>query len=221
MPVLGGVGRGAPRRRRAWSPARTGGARLGGARAGLAPAVLPRCGRELGLRRARRARPRRRAARSCDELVRRADDAGIWTIQAGILAGNDASVALHARRCGFRIVGTSRADRDEARRRGATSCCMERRSRARRAQSSSRSASSAAQRGVARACSSCACGSSFRFLPHSGQRPAQSGAAEDLVRQRERDRVARPRRDVEVVARRRTASSAPRPRATRPGTRAP
>ena len=39
------------------------------------------------------------------ELVRRADDAGIWTIQAGILAGNAPSVALHSS-CGFRIVGT-------------------------------------------------------------------------------------------------------------------
>ena len=29
----------------------------------------------------------------------------MWTIQAGILAGNDASIALHER-CGFRIVGT-------------------------------------------------------------------------------------------------------------------
>ena len=38
------------------------------------------------------------------ELVRRADAAGVWTIQAGILAGNDASIALHAA-CGFRIVG--------------------------------------------------------------------------------------------------------------------
>jgi len=39
------------------------------------------------------------------ELVRRADDAGLWTIQAGIFAGNDASIALHAA-CGFRVVGT-------------------------------------------------------------------------------------------------------------------
>jgi len=39
------------------------------------------------------------------ELVRQADEAGIWTIQAGILSGNDASVALHAA-CGFRVVGT-------------------------------------------------------------------------------------------------------------------
>jgi phosphinothricin acetyltransferase len=38
------------------------------------------------------------------ELCLRADAAGIWTIQAGILAGNDASVALHTA-CGFRIVG--------------------------------------------------------------------------------------------------------------------
>jgi phosphinothricin acetyltransferase len=39
------------------------------------------------------------------ELVAQADGLGVWTIQAGILAGNDASVALHER-CGFRIVGT-------------------------------------------------------------------------------------------------------------------
>jgi phosphinothricin acetyltransferase len=39
------------------------------------------------------------------ELIARADRLGIWTIQAGILAGNDASVALHER-CGFRVVGT-------------------------------------------------------------------------------------------------------------------
>jgi L-amino acid N-acyltransferase YncA len=38
------------------------------------------------------------------ELVEQADRAGVWTIQAGILAGNDASVSLHER-CGFRIVG--------------------------------------------------------------------------------------------------------------------
>jgi L-amino acid N-acyltransferase YncA len=40
-----------------------------------------------------------------EELVRRADEVGVWTIQAGILAGNGASVALHER-CGFRVVGT-------------------------------------------------------------------------------------------------------------------
>jgi L-amino acid N-acyltransferase YncA len=40
-----------------------------------------------------------------EELVRGADAAGIWTIQAGILDGNGASVALHER-CGFRLVGT-------------------------------------------------------------------------------------------------------------------
>jgi L-amino acid N-acyltransferase YncA len=38
-------------------------------------------------------------------LVTQADGLGVWTIQAGILAGNDASVALHER-CGFRVVGT-------------------------------------------------------------------------------------------------------------------
>lgn len=40
-----------------------------------------------------------------DELVRRADAAGIWTIEARVLAGNDASIALHTA-CGFRVVGT-------------------------------------------------------------------------------------------------------------------
>jgi L-amino acid N-acyltransferase YncA len=39
------------------------------------------------------------------ELVRRAEDAGIWTIQAGCFAENRASIALHES-CGFRVVGT-------------------------------------------------------------------------------------------------------------------
>ena len=39
-----------------------------------------------------------------EELCRHADGAHIWTIQASILAANEASVALHER-CGFRIVG--------------------------------------------------------------------------------------------------------------------
>ena len=38
-------------------------------------------------------------------LVSHADEVGVWTIQAGIIAGNDASVALHAG-CGFRVIGT-------------------------------------------------------------------------------------------------------------------
>jgi phosphinothricin acetyltransferase len=40
-----------------------------------------------------------------EELVRLSEDEGIWTIQAGIMEGNEASVALHAS-CGFRLVGT-------------------------------------------------------------------------------------------------------------------
>ncbi len=40
-----------------------------------------------------------------EELVRRADEAGVWTIQAGIFVENQASIALHGS-CGFRIVGT-------------------------------------------------------------------------------------------------------------------
>jgi len=39
------------------------------------------------------------------ELVRRAEDEGIWTIQAGCFADNRASIALHET-CGFRVVGT-------------------------------------------------------------------------------------------------------------------
>ena len=38
------------------------------------------------------------------ELLHQADELGLWTIQAGILAGNEASIALHAA-CGFRVVG--------------------------------------------------------------------------------------------------------------------
>ena len=40
-----------------------------------------------------------------EELVRRADKDGMWTIQAGIFPENEASIALHER-CGFRVVGT-------------------------------------------------------------------------------------------------------------------
>jgi L-amino acid N-acyltransferase YncA len=54
---------------------------------------------------ARAARGRGAGAALLEELVRRAEAEGIWTIQAGILAGNEASVALHER-CGFRVVGT-------------------------------------------------------------------------------------------------------------------
>jgi L-amino acid N-acyltransferase YncA len=39
-----------------------------------------------------------------ERLVRDADAAGIWTLQAGIFPENAASIALHER-CGFRIVG--------------------------------------------------------------------------------------------------------------------
>jgi phosphinothricin acetyltransferase len=54
---------------------------------------------------ARSARGRGVGRALLEELVRRADEVGVWTIQAGILAGNGASVALHER-CGFRVVGT-------------------------------------------------------------------------------------------------------------------
>jgi L-amino acid N-acyltransferase YncA len=38
-------------------------------------------------------------------LVASAEEAGIWTLQAGVFPENEASLALH-RRCGFRVVGT-------------------------------------------------------------------------------------------------------------------
>jgi phosphinothricin acetyltransferase len=38
------------------------------------------------------------------ELIRRAESAGIWTVQAGIFPENAASIALH-HACGFRTVG--------------------------------------------------------------------------------------------------------------------
>jgi L-amino acid N-acyltransferase YncA len=39
-----------------------------------------------------------------EALIVRAEDAGIWTIQAGIFPENTGSLALHER-CGFRVVG--------------------------------------------------------------------------------------------------------------------
>jgi L-amino acid N-acyltransferase YncA len=39
-----------------------------------------------------------------EALIARAEDAGIWTIQAGIFPENAASIALHEK-CGFRVVG--------------------------------------------------------------------------------------------------------------------
>jgi len=40
-----------------------------------------------------------------EALIARAENAGIWTVQAGIFPENAASLALHER-CGFRVVGT-------------------------------------------------------------------------------------------------------------------
>lgn len=76
--------------------------------AALSPVSSRECYRgvtEVSVYVARAARRRGVGRTLLQELVRRADDAGIWTIQAGILAGNGPSVALHSS-CGFRIVGT-------------------------------------------------------------------------------------------------------------------
>ena len=53
---------------------------------------------------ARDARGRGLGRALLEKLCSEADGAHIWTLQASILAGNDASVALHER-CGFRVVG--------------------------------------------------------------------------------------------------------------------
>jgi L-amino acid N-acyltransferase YncA len=50
------------------------------------------------------ARGRGVGRRLLDELVRSSEDAGIWTLQAGIFPENAASIALHEK-CGFRVVG--------------------------------------------------------------------------------------------------------------------
>ena len=39
-----------------------------------------------------------------EALVAASEDAGVWTLQAGIFPENEASIALHER-CGFRLVG--------------------------------------------------------------------------------------------------------------------
>jgi L-amino acid N-acyltransferase YncA len=53
---------------------------------------------------ARSARGRGVGRALLERLVEEGDAAQIWTIQAGILAANEASIALHAA-CGFRRVG--------------------------------------------------------------------------------------------------------------------
>jgi phosphinothricin acetyltransferase len=39
-----------------------------------------------------------------ERLVRDSEEAGFWTLQAGVFPENEESLALH-RRCGFRVVG--------------------------------------------------------------------------------------------------------------------
>ena len=53
---------------------------------------------------ARSARGRGVGRALLERLCQEADDAQIWTIQAGILAANAPSIALHEK-CGFRLVG--------------------------------------------------------------------------------------------------------------------
>jgi len=50
------------------------------------------------------ARGRGIGRRLLEELVRASEEAGVWTLQAGIFPENAPSIALHER-CGFRVVG--------------------------------------------------------------------------------------------------------------------
>lgn len=50
------------------------------------------------------ARGRGLGRRLLKALVEASEEAGIWTLQAGIFPENEASLAIH-RRCGFRVVG--------------------------------------------------------------------------------------------------------------------
>lgn len=54
---------------------------------------------------AERARGQGVGARLLQELIRASEEAGVWTLQAGIFPENAASLGLHAR-FGFRVVGT-------------------------------------------------------------------------------------------------------------------
>jgi phosphinothricin acetyltransferase len=76
--------------------------------AALTPISQRECYRgvaEVSIYVARTARGRGVGRALLEELCREAEGARIWTLQATILAGNDASVALH-QHCGFRIIGT-------------------------------------------------------------------------------------------------------------------
>jgi L-amino acid N-acyltransferase YncA len=59
---------------------------------------------EVSIYIARRARGRGIGRTLLDRLCREADAGQIWTLQAGILAANAPSIALHEQ-CGFRLVG--------------------------------------------------------------------------------------------------------------------
>ncbi len=50
------------------------------------------------------ARGRGLGTRLLEALVSASEEAGIWTLQAGIFPENEASIAVHER-CGFRVVG--------------------------------------------------------------------------------------------------------------------
>ncbi len=75
--------------------------------AALAPYSARECYRgvaESSVYVAERARGRGVGRALMERLVQDADEAGFWTLEAGIFPENLASLALH-RRCGFRVIG--------------------------------------------------------------------------------------------------------------------
>jgi len=62
-----------------------------------------------------------------DAAISASEEAGIWTLQAGVLAENAASLALHER-CGFRLVGVREAMGQDAGGRWRDVILLERRS---------------------------------------------------------------------------------------------
>jgi phosphinothricin acetyltransferase len=75
--------------------------------AALSPVSSRRCYAgvaEVSVYLAERARGRGLGRMLLEELVRRSEEAGIWTLQAGVFPENEPSLRLHER-CGFRRVG--------------------------------------------------------------------------------------------------------------------
>ena len=94
---------------------------LGGALADVAPARATRASSRTSIYVDETARGQGVGRTLLGELLAQADAAGIWTVQTSIFPENVASVALHEA-CGFRVVGSARADRADSTASGGTPC---------------------------------------------------------------------------------------------------